>query len=30
MTMYSALVIVAANLAVDLIYAKLDPRIRYR
>lgn len=30
MTMYSATVIVAANLLIDLLYATLDPRIRYR
>jgi peptide/nickel transport system permease protein len=30
MTMYSAVVVVVTNLAIDLLYATLDPRIRYR
>jgi peptide/nickel transport system permease protein len=30
MTMYSAVVAVGANLAIDLLYAVIDPRIRYQ
>ena len=30
MTMYAAIIVTTAHLAVDLLYAVLDPRIRYR
>jgi ABC-type dipeptide/oligopeptide/nickel transport system permease component len=30
MTMYAAFLVITANLVVDLLYAFVDPRIRYR